>query len=97
MERFLVDVGRVYLVVAKDAKDAAYLTLLSHPKPQSGKIIVQSRVSDDPDATAEITEFVLAERKCRKCGCTETNACRNGAGVRNCSWVEWDLCSSCRV
>lgn len=31
------------------------------------------------------------ERKCRVCGCTEQNACEGG-----CSWVEEDLCSSCK-
>lgn len=30
-------------------------------------------------------------RKCRVCGCTEQNACEGG-----CSWVEEDLCSSCK-
>lgn len=29
-------------------------------------------------------------RACRKCGCTEANACEGG-----CSWAEKDLCSSC--
>jgi hypothetical protein len=29
--------------------------------------------------------------RCRVCGCTQNNACEGG-----CSWIEWDLCSSCR-
>lgn len=28
--------------------------------------------------------------RCRMCGCTEVRACPGG-----CSWVSWDLCSSC--
>ena len=95
MEGFLVDMGTVYAVLAKDAKDAAYLALLSHPAPRSGKIIVQSR--DNPDATPEVTEFVMADRACRVCGCTEQRACKSPGGIRNCSWVAWDLCSSCRA
>lgn len=31
-----------------------------------------------------------AERKCRECGCTNTNACEGG-----CYWVTMDLCSAC--
>ncbi len=31
-----------------------------------------------------------AERQCRKCGCTDEQACPGG-----CSWVENDLCSQC--
>lgn len=30
------------------------------------------------------------ERKCRACGCTDNQACREG-----CAWVESDLCSTC--
>lgn len=33
-------------------------------------------------------------RKCRKCGCTENQACRMGDGGR-CRWVAPDLCSAC--
>lgn len=29
-------------------------------------------------------------RKCKVCGCTETNACDNG-----CYWIAKDLCSNC--
>ena|SRR5690348_7929355 len=29
-------------------------------------------------------------RRCRRCGCTDLNACPGG-----CSWVESDLCSAC--
>ena len=90
MELYLVDVGTVYQVLAKNAKDAAYLTLLAHPKPPNGKIIVQARECDDGDA--QVHEFVLAARKCRLCGCTEDRACKGG-----CAWIEWDLCSQCRV
>lgn len=31
-----------------------------------------------------------SERTCRRCGCTDSNACPGG-----CSWVEHDLCSAC--
>lgn len=38
----------------------------------------------------------MEEQKCKKCGCTETNACvdKNGQG---CYWVEPNLCSECKV
>ncbi len=32
----------------------------------------------------------VAERTCRKCGCTDTHACEGG-----CFWVDSDLCSTC--
>lgn len=32
-------------------------------------------------------------RVCRACGCTDNDACLSDAGP--CSWVEYDLCSSC--
>lgn len=32
----------------------------------------------------------VEEQKCRLCGCTWDNACKNG-----CYWVEEDLCSEC--
>jgi hypothetical protein len=35
----------------------------------------------------------MAERQCRKCGCTENNACVTAHG--NCHWVSPDLCSEC--
>lgn len=38
-------------------------------------------------------------RSCRKCGCTELNACLVqspfGGPVEGCSWAEPDLCSAC--
>lgn len=34
-----------------------------------------------------------AERRCRKCGCTEMAACVTD-GIA-CSWIEEDLCSAC--
>jgi hypothetical protein len=82
-------------VLARNAKEAAYLALLSYPRPKDGKLIVQELDSYDADAT--ISEFVLAKRSCRKCGCTEQRACKPGDAVMPCHWVEWDLCSSCRV
>lgn len=35
------------------------------------------------------------ERKCRKCGCTENNACLTDG--QPCYWVDEDLCSACLV
>jgi hypothetical protein len=32
-------------------------------------------------------------RACRRCGCTESNACMTAAGP--CCWVEKDLCNAC--
>lgn len=35
-------------------------------------------------------------RKCRKCGCTQFNACVSKEdGFMTCYWVEKDLCSAC--
>lgn len=42
------------------------------------------------DLLGVATEVGVEERKCRVCGCTWNNACRNG-----CYWVEEDLCSNC--
>jgi hypothetical protein len=36
-------------------------------------------------------EQVLAERRCRKCGCTQFDACDDG-----CEWVGTNLCSACK-
>jgi len=38
-----------------------------------------------------LMEFVRENQVCRICGCTQNNACFGG-----CSWVEEDLCSSCK-
>jgi ParB/RepB/Spo0J family partition protein len=35
------------------------------------------------------------EAKCRKCGCTDSNACEDPGDGLPCSWVEPDLCSAC--
>ena len=32
--------------------------------------------------------------KCKKCGCTDEDACLNADGY-TCAWVEEDLCSFC--
>ena len=34
-------------------------------------------------------------RKCRRCGCTERNACANKHDNQPCSWVTPTLCSAC--
>lgn len=36
----------------------------------------------------------MAERTCRECGCTETNACVAANG-RTCGWLSEDLCTHC--
>jgi len=38
-------------------------------------------------------EPLPAQRKCRVCGCTDTQACMTGEGP--CYWLEEDLCSAC--
>ena len=35
------------------------------------------------------------ERTCRRCGCTQYNACEDLRLMDSCSWVELDLCSAC--
>ena len=48
-----------------------------------------------------IQEMTAArERSCRRCGCTDENACieRDPLFIlRGCYWVEPDLCSRCEV
>lgn len=34
-------------------------------------------------------------RRCRKCGCTDDNACIHLKTNEDCHWVENDLCSAC--
>jgi len=34
-------------------------------------------------------------RRCRKCGCTEANACVHKKTGTTCRWIEFDLCSAC--
>jgi hypothetical protein len=41
------------------------------------------------ERSGEIVEI----RACRRCNCTELDACLDSAGP--CSWVENDLCSAC--
>lgn len=42
----------------------------------------------------------VVTRECRRCGCTDDDACiveiSNGVVMRTCSWVDEDLCSRCR-
>jgi hypothetical protein len=55
---------------------------------------------EDDDQQGSLTDVVAANeaeeaqqvRTCRKCGCTDANACEGG-----CSWVESDLCSQCET
>ena len=42
------------------------------------------------DSGLIIIDDTIAERRCRRCGCTDTWACIGG-----CSWVAADLCSAC--
>lgn len=37
---------------------------------------------------------IALDRACRKCGCTETNACWHEE-LGNCRWVSSDLCNAC--
>lgn len=45
-----------------------------------------SRVGAQPP----IAQFEIEVRTCRKCGCTDAEACDDG-----CYWVSSDLCSNC--
>lgn len=38
----------------------------------------------------------MKEQTCKKCGCTENNACVDKDGV-SCYWVEDNLCSECKT
>jgi hypothetical protein len=52
-------------------------------------------ISDPPFAEVEDDEVEVFERRCRRCDCTDYNACIvDGAP---CSWVEEDLCSACQA
>lgn len=43
---------------------------------------------------SDLHESLIDRPSCRKCGCTEHNACvKNGTP---CHWVEPDLCSACK-
>jgi len=56
-------------------------------------VVLAYKVIEDPDlcdVPGEENESLFDERKCRVCGCTDTNACLGG-----CYWVEEDLCSKC--
>lgn len=47
---------------------------------------------------AELPEFLATRRhlrRCRRCGCTEDNACVDPGMDFACSWVGPDLCSGC--
>lgn len=35
-------------------------------------------------------------RKCRKCGCTDFNACVHKQTRISCHWIGTDLCSACQ-
>jgi hypothetical protein len=41
-------------------------------------------------AYTAVRDFIETRRKCRICGCTWERGC-----IPPCTWVEWDLCSSC--
>lgn len=46
----------------------------------------------------EINHEVEEERSCRVCGCTDLDcrSCIEATG-EPCYWIEWDLCSRCRI
>lgn len=88
MSFYLVDVGsrtplRVNVEDAAAAAFAASLALAERSKTMPAVFAVTG--------DGGVWEFKLADRKCRKCGCTEERACTPGG----CCWMAWDLCSRC--
>lgn len=48
------------------------------------------------DAASKLHPLGLRpERRCRGCGCTDSNACLDGRTGQACRWVEPNLCSAC--
>lgn len=86
---YMVDIGRRQpaLILANDAKDAAFQALVASPAPPSGVVTVISRTLD---GETDKLRLLISERRCRVCGCTENHACTGG-----CCWMAWDLCSAC--
>jgi hypothetical protein len=79
----MVDVGKrqPLLILAADAADAAFQALAGlQSTPESGVVTVVSR---SLDGETDRSRFLLAERRCRVCGC------------KGCCWMAWDLCSMC--
>jgi len=50
--------------------------------------------SERRSGTATLRAF-RKERTCRRCGCTQYNACEDDRLMDSCSWVELDICSAC--
>lgn len=86
---YMVDVGerRPALILADNPKDAAFQAMTSFLAPVSGVVTVVGRTLD---GETETVRLVVADRKCRVCGCTENKACHGG-----CCWMGWDICSRC--
>ncbi len=89
--RYLVDDGRRVPQLIRDAEtpqQAAFLAWLlleqgHQAQPAQFKVL---EFSDEETATV----LVLADRKCKECGCSEAKVCAGG-----CCWMAWDLCSRC--
>ena len=87
MHTYLVDVGkRVPLSLTADSPASAGF--------QATLVMEQRNIAPPQQLTVMgddgVTRLRFAERKCRKCGCTEDRACSGG-----CCWMAWDLCSAC--
>lgn len=62
--------------------------------------ILYARLSYSPRRRprATLIEFIESRselRRCKVCGCTEDNACRNPHTGSPCSWIGPNLCSAC--
>jgi hypothetical protein len=47
------------------------------------------------DVAALVQTVGGALRRCRSCGCTDSEGCPPDPEGRSCWWVQWDLCSRC--
>lgn len=59
--------------------------------------IGQATMVLDADDMARLRAAIAEPACCRKCGCTETNACviEEGRAAIGCAWAEPDLCTAC--
>lgn len=48
-----------------------------------------------PGQRKEAIPKAKRERRCKRCGCTQNNACEDLRLMDSCCWVTEDLCSAC--
>lgn len=76
--------------------ESVALARVDHPKRKLRKPDpLAGRAESERRSGTATLRALKKERTCRRCGCTQYNACEDLRLMDSCSWVELDLCSAC--